>query len=381
MTRKIIHYVDSSTFGGNEQALLYLIVHMDRERWQLILFHHDEPGILPFLEQLRQLGVKTKVLPRMRGRSTISGLPRFIFELRREKPDVFHAHLNWLLSCKYGLLAAALAHVPLVVATLQQYLLPPWGKSIHFQQRIVAACVDQYIAVSQAVARQLSEDFGVPGEKIKTIHNSIPFRQYDRPVSQNLRDEFANGAGYPIALTIARLDDQKGHRFLLEAAAQLPEVKFVLAGDGPIKSSLIAQARSLGIDRQVLFLGHRTDIPDLLANSDLLVLPSIYEGLPLSILEAMAAGRAVVATAAGGTPEVVVDGETGFLVRPGDPTALAGAIRRLIQDPEKMGEMGAAGKERVKKHFDTEKMAEHINRVYKERLANKQILKEPKTWN
>jgi glycosyltransferase involved in cell wall biosynthesis len=370
MKPTIVHYVDSAAFGGNEQALLHLLQYTDRDRWQLVLFHQAESGIAPLLEGAHRLKVRTQVVPRLRGLETISGLPLFLHHLRKEKPTIFHAHLNWLLSCKYGLAMAALARVPFVIATLQQFLLSPWGLGISIQQRVISTFVDQYIAVSFAVAQQLSKDFRVSTTKIKVIHNSIPVSQYNKPENPKLRSELNQGTGWPIILTVARLDDQKGHTYLLEAMANIPEAIVVLVGDGPTRTTLEAQAEQLGISARVRFLGYRTDIPDLLASSDFFVLPSIYEGFPLSILEAMAAGKAVVATAVGGTPEAVLDGETGYLVPPGDSAALAHAIRRVLVDTELAHEMGVAGGRRVQERFPITNMVQCVTNVYEE-LVNK----------
>jgi glycosyltransferase involved in cell wall biosynthesis len=255
-----------------------------------------------------------------------------------------------------------------VVATLHQFLLRPWGKGIYFQQRFVSANVDQYTAVSAAVGQQLSEDFQVPARKIRVIHNGIPCDAYERPADGSLRKMLTRGTDCPVVLTAARLDRQKGHRFLLEAACQVPEAIFVLAGSGPERPVLEALARKLGVDDRVLFLGQRADIPALLASCDLFVLPSLYEGFPLSILEAMAAGRAVVATAVGGTPEAITDGESGLLTPPGDSAALAKAIREVLSDPSLAGKMGATGKARVRQQFSVGAMAQQVSQVYEHLL-------------
>ncbi|MEM2125321.1 MAG: glycosyltransferase family 4 protein [Candidatus Methanosuratincola sp.] len=373
MTRKVVHYVDSTTFGGNEQALIHLLEHTNRDHWQPVLFHPPEPGIRPLLEEAHRLHVRTRVVPRMQGLSAISGLPAFIREIREERPAVFHAHLNWLLSCKYGLAAAALSGVPLIVATLQQYLQPPWGRNIAFQQRIVSVFVDQYIAVSDAIARQLYQDFGVQSGKVKVIRNSIPYAQYSSGADPELRAVLDRGTGWPVVLTVARLDNQKGHRFLLEAICRLPETVLVLAGDGPERVSLEELVNHLGLSERVLFLGYRCDVPELLGSCDIFVLPSLYEGLPLSVLEAMAAGKTVVATAVGGTSEAVQDGETGFLVPPGDPAALAEAIQRVLADPGLAQKMGAAGKERVRREFSVEAMAQGVNQIYEKFMAKREL--------
>jgi glycosyltransferase involved in cell wall biosynthesis len=368
MIQTVVYFVDSAIFGGSEQALLHLLAGLDRRRWHPILFHHSAPGLEPLMEGARNLGVETRVVPRLAGAQTLTGLPRFIKQLREERPALFHAHLSWLLSCKYGLLAARLARVPAVIATAHNFMYPPWGRTVYLQQQIVTRFVDQYIAVSQAVNLQLQQIFNVPAQKIRVIHNCIPFTRFDCPPNPALRAELSQGRAHTIVVTVARLDWQKGHSYLFEAIRQIRDAIFVLAGSGPEREALATQASELGIQERVIFLGARNDIPELLASCDLFVLPSIYEGLPLSVLEAMAAGKAVVATAVGGTPEAVLDGKTGLLVQPGDPVALAKAIQEILSDPLLSREMGAAGKARVQQEFSSATMVQHITHFYEELL-------------
>jgi glycosyltransferase involved in cell wall biosynthesis len=368
MIRTIVHFIDSPTFGGTEQVLLHLLAGLDQQRWRSVLLHHPEPGLAPLLEGARRLGVETRVVPRMAGMRTVTSLPRFLRVLQAERPAVFHAHQCWLLSCKYGLVAAALARVPGIVATAHQYTDPPWGRGIALQQRLFQRCANRYIAVSQAVANQLCEGFGVSARKVQVIHNGIPYREFAGPPDPALRTALSGATGRPIVLTVARLDQQKGHTVLFDAIRELPNVLFVLAGDGPERAMLEAKARELGIDDRVVLLGHRSDIRNLLAACDLFVLPSNYEALGLAVLEAMAAGRAVVATAVGGIPEAVLNGVTGALVRPGDPSALANAIRTLLADPVLMHKMGTAGLSRVQQKFSSATMVQRVTRTYEEVL-------------
>jgi glycosyltransferase involved in cell wall biosynthesis len=371
MIRTIVHFVDSPTFGGTEQVLLHLLTGLDQRRWRSVLLHHPEPALAPLLEGARRLGVETRTVPRMAGMRTVTSLPRFLRVLQAERPAVFHANLCWLLSCKYGLLAAALTRVPGIVATAHQYMEPPWGRGIALQQRLFQRCAKRYIAVSRAVANQLCESFGVPARKVQVIHNGIACREFSGPPDPALRTALSRGTARRIVLTVARLDQQKGHTVLFDAIREFPDALFVLAGDGPEKPVLEAKARELGIDDRVIFLGHRSDIRELLAACDLFVLPSQYEGLGLAVLEAMAAGRAVVATAVGGVPEVVVNGVTGVLVRPRDPSALAKAIHTLLADPLLAHKMGAAGRSRVQREFSSATMVERVTRIYEEILERR----------
>jgi len=170
-------------------------------------------------------------------------------------------------------------------------------------------------------------------------------------------------------VTLARLSPQKGIDTLVTAAGLVPEAKFLVVGDGPERTALEAQAESLGISSRVSFLGHRRDVPALLASADVFALPSLFEGLPLSVLEAMAAAKPVVASRIGGTDEAVVDGVTGILVPPSDPAALAQAIRTVLADPQLAARMGGAGRARVHEAFTAQAMARGVEAVYDELLA------------
>ena len=178
-------------------------------------------------------------------------------------------------------------------------------------------------AVSHEVAQRLGQTFRIPARKINVVYNGVPISSFNRPANAALRIALTGSAGKPIVLTTARLAEQKGLCYLLKAAALVPEAIFVLAGEGPERANLEAQAGELGLNERVLFVGYRQDVPDLLASCDLFVLPSLFEGLPLSILEAMAANKPVVASAIGGNDEAIFHRETGLLVPPADPPAAA----------------------------------------------------------
>jgi hypothetical protein len=192
-----------------------------------------------------------------------------------------------------------------------------------------------------------------------------------RSVNAELRAKLIGTNAHHFILTVARLDKQKGLNYLLEAAALIPEAMFVLAGEGPERPALEAHTRALSLNNRVVFLGYRADIDDLLASCDLFVLPSLFEGLPLSVLEAMAAGKPVVATAIGGTDETIIHGETGLLVPPADPFALAGAIRTALADPSLSRRLGAAGRARVHQQFSAESMVRRITEIYDEILDSR----------
>ena len=300
-------------------------------------------------------------------------VPQFVRQLRAKRPTVFHAHLTWPLACKFGLMSAVLARVPAVVATEHSFVEFYLDASIYMQQRLLAASLGRYLPVSHDLAQRLRQTLHFPARKIQVIHNGILVEPFNGLADAALRASLNGNSQRPIVLTAARLDAQKGHRYLLEAAALVPEAQFVLAGDGPARSSLEERVQALGLGNRVVFLGYRSDIPELLACCDLFVLPSLYEGLPLSVLEAMAAGKPVIASAVGGTDEAVIPGETGLLVPPADPIALATAIRTLLDDPPLAQRLALNGRARVQREFSAERMVQRVTRVYDELLYHREV--------
>jgi len=363
----VLHFTDSDQFGGTERALLHVLTGLDRSRWRPVLLHRPEPGLAPLLEEASQLGVELRTVPELRGAQGWARLPALVRAIRGERAAVFHAHLTWPLACRLGLLGAALAGVPAVVATAQLFVdLPPslWTTTQH---RMVSAGVDRYLAVSRQVAAQLRERFGVRPGKITLVPNAVALDRFpDAATARSARP--ASATGRPTVLTVARLDPQKGLQHLVSAAALLPQVRFMIVGDGPERSALEARITQLGLEDQVHLLGFRRDIPELLAECDLFVLPSLFEGFPLSVLEAMAAGKAVVTSDIGGTDEAVVHRETGLLVPPGDATALAAAIRTLLGDPGLAKRFGEAGQAKALREFSAGRVVRRVSEIYEELL-------------
>jgi glycosyltransferase involved in cell wall biosynthesis len=319
----------------------------------------------------REAGIVSRRVPEAPlGLAGAKRVPTLVRLLRRERPAVFHAHLSWPLAAKYPLAAAVLARVPAVIATVQ--LVPQFepSRSSLLQLRALAAGVDRYIAVSRDVARQLVERFHWPGRKITVVYNAARLEPSTARSIDALRGELGAVDGEPIVFTCARLDPQKGHRVLLDAAAELPGVRFALAGSGPEEVTLEAHAERVGVRDRVTFLGHRDDVPDLLAACDIFALPSLYEGSSLAVLEAMGAGRAVVSSAIGGTDELIEHGDSGVLVPPGDARALASALRRLVGDDGTRARLGARARQRAQDDFSVTTTSRAVTRIYEEVLAN-----------
>jgi len=364
MIRTVVQYLDSDVFGGSEQVLLQLLAGLDRREWRPVLLHHPAPGLVPLIEASRAIDVPAHAVPRVTDANLVVRLPRLWRAIGDARPSVFHAHLNWPLSCKFGLLAAALRRVPAVVATVHLYVESLMNRNVRLQVRAVGAGVDRYLAVSRHVRDRLVAGAGLPQHKLRLVSNGIDPDAVGRVADPVLRARLAGAPDRPLVLAAARLSPQKAIGVLLAAAPLVPDAVFVIAGDGPERASLEARAQALGIAGRVRFLGLRDDVPELLAVCDVFVLPSLFEGLPLSVLEAMAAAKPVVATRIPGTDEAVVDGATGILVPPGNAPALAAAIRAFLSDPVRAAAAGRAGLDRVRTQFSASAMVAAVAAEY-----------------
>jgi glycosyltransferase involved in cell wall biosynthesis len=362
--RRVVHYVDSDAFGGSEEAALHVMASLDRGRWEPVLLHHPEPGIRRLADEAAGLGIRAHVVPRPAGNRILGVIPLWR-ALRAERPAILHAHLSWPFACKSGVRAAWLARVPAIVGTAQLYLAPEGGR----RPPLVLGLYRRIIAVSEEVRHRYAAELRVPARTLVVVRNAIRVPPAAPMRNAAVRASLVEGRPDFVVLTPARLHPQKGHTYLLRAAAQVPDATFVLAGDGPLRAELEAEARDLGVAGRCIFLGQRADVPALLAAADLFVLPSLFEGLPVSVLEAMAAERPVVATAIGGTDEAITSEESGLLVPPRDPAALASAIRRLQADPPFARSLAAAARARVEREFSSEATARNVMRVYDDVLA------------
>jgi glycosyltransferase involved in cell wall biosynthesis len=240
-------------------------------------------------------------------------------------------------------------------------------KRSYLVDRLAARFVDRFIAVSRANARYLVEEKGLPAHKVVVVENGCELQRFAAEPAP-ARQELGLSAQDRVLLVVGRLEPQKGHRVLLEALpavrAEFPSARLVCIGEGTERPALEEQARRLGLDGAVRFAGFRADVDRWLAAADVVVLPSFYEGLPLAAIEALAARRAVVATAVDGTPEVVVEGRTGLTVPPGDAPALTAAIARVLRDPTLARRLGERGREWVEERFDAQRQVRQTERLY-----------------
>jgi glycosyltransferase involved in cell wall biosynthesis len=336
----------------------------DRERLDFRVLSLGALGALG--PRFAELGIPAASLD-CDGRGRSSTLLRVVAALRPLQPDVLHTHNpNPHL---YGSAAAQLLGVPVVVHTKHGRNRPAHRPAV-LVNRLASCLTDCVVAVSHDAADVAREVERVPRRKLRVIHNGI-----DVPAGAPQRRPAAGAVLR--AVHVARLNPIKDQDTLLRAVRRVvdaePRFELDVIGDGPRREELLALRSELRLTGHVRFLGYRDDVPELLTGRGLFLLSSLSEGISLTLLEAMAAGLPVVATAVGGNPEVVVPGQTGLLVPPRDPDRLAAAILSLIRDPRQAADLGRAGRERVAAHFDLRRVVAAYQRLYEELLIGKDV--------
>jgi glycosyltransferase involved in cell wall biosynthesis len=241
--------------------------------------------------------------------------------------------------------------------------------------KFVYALSDAIVAASEAV-RQVLLRSGIPTSKVLVIRYGIDLKAFPNSLEarQRVRQELGISEEQPLCILVGRLAASKGHTYYLQAAQQIlkrfPNTGFLIVGDGELKASLQEESEQRGIAERVLFTGFRRDVPDLLYAADVSVVPSVWEEPFAYVLqESMAAARPVVASAVGGTPEIVEDGVSGFLVEPCRADLLAEAISQLLADPDLRRSMGEKGRQRIERDFTVERMARDYEELYRSLLS------------
>jgi len=302
----------------------------------------------------------------------LSAAWRFARIVKRLAPDVIHAHdphgvAMTSLALSLGAGSAAPGRVPALVASRRVDFHLKGNSFSRWKYRQV----DCFIAASEAIRRMLIAD-GVPEVQTVTVHEGIDVEHVLAAPRVNVHEAFFLPHGAPVVGNVAALVPHKGQRYLIEAAhlvvQQVPDARFVILGEGDLREHLEKQVHEHHLQKHVVLPGFRTDVLGCLKAFDLFVMSSVTEGLGTSLLDAMAASRAIVATTAGGIPEIVEDGVNGLLVPPRDAHALAEAIVRALASAELRRRMGAAGLARVNERFTVEKMVAGTAAVY-ERVA------------
>jgi glycosyltransferase involved in cell wall biosynthesis len=381
---RLYQFTTDFNVGGTEGQMVTFLKGLNRERFDVHMGCLRRTGTLLGEVQALQIPITQYRVRSFYRPDTTAEQLRCARELWRLRVQIFHSY-NFYGNL-FAIPAARLARVPLVVAGVRNT-----GANLSpLQQRaqvLVCRMAHRVLVNAQAVRRWLVE-LGVPAGRITVIPNGIDVARFAGPRDPRVRSELGVPAAAPLIVMLSRLVRQKGIDDLLEAAAQvvaeIPAARFLIVGQSLVAVSgdvmvdqaylyeLRAHVERLGLEEHVTFTGLRRDVPAILAEAAVSVLPSLSEGLSNTLLESMAAGVPVVATRVGGSAEAVVDGETGFLVPARDPRALAGAILALLHDPARARTFGEAGRRRARQRFSLEQMIHETELLYEDLLRSRQ---------
>jgi glycosyltransferase involved in cell wall biosynthesis len=346
----------------------------------------------PHRHQIEQLGIPVEVLPQRR--YSILAFPFYVREMlamrralvrlvQKYEIDVIQTHLLRSLDFLVATLRFG-AQRPLIFWTVHNFnfalrpehlprfrwLAGPKQAAHSWLYRRMARWVNGFIAISNDVELAILKTIGPVQERIAIISNGVDTHRYQVFVDRSaIRRALGFEEEHILYTVVGTLKEQKGHRYLIEAVVPLiqriPQLHLLIVGDGDLRSSLRAQVQAAGIDCNVHFLGNRSDVPSILAASDVFVLPSLWEGLPMALIEAMASGLPVIATLVSGSQQVVEHNRSGILVPPGEVVALRQAMEALLSDPERASLLGKAAQRRIEEAYSARRQAEEHLILYR----------------
>jgi len=359
---RVVYLSHAFMVGGAEEMVLNLVRRLP-PRFEPVVCCIHETG--PIGEEIRATGTRVDVLGLEPGVRRPFDVARIRAYLRKTQPQIVHTFL--LTASLYGRLAAILARVPIVVGT-EVNIYQRKRRHHAMAERLLMAGTDRVIVSAAAVRDFYIAQVHADPAKVEVIYNAVDFTRSQANVpGAAMRSALGVPADAPAAGVIARLTEQKGHRFLFEALAGHPalaSVHLLVIGGGALRDDLMRRVDDLGLVPRVHFLGARRDLGDLLGAMDVFVMPSLWEGLPLSLVLAMGAGLPSVATNVAGIPEVVDAGRTGLLVPPADAAALGEALACLFGDAALRQQMGGEARASVLPRFGVDRYVASVVGVY-----------------
>lgn len=378
----LMYLINCFSLAGAEKLVFDLATGIDKEKFEVIVC--GMATIKDRIEEticndLQEKGVRTMLLGKPANKRRIEAVLNLRKSLKENNITILHTH------CQspdfYGKISAFLARTPLVFSTIHNVA---GYHSMH--ESILKKLTTRYVAISETVKQYAVSDLKIPSGKIEVIYNAINTHKFAGiTIDKNakLRD-LGVPIGRRIITTVGNCQERKGHRYLIEAAERIvknfPDTHFLIVGDTSADSDSAGRIKdmvtNMKLQDRITLTGKRFDIPEILSISDIFVLPSLYEGLPISLLEAMASGVPAVVTNVGSNPEVITDGVNGFMVPPKDSLLLAQRIKDLLADPLKANTMGSEGQKTIKESFNMARLVEKHVQLYLRHLerSNKTFL-------
>ena len=386
---KVMQIVNDLDVGGAQEVVRTLVENLSLLGCTPVVCAFKDG---PLRQDIEALGIPVEILPERR--YSVFSLPSFLYEIigyrkllnnivKKYQIDIIQTHI--LRSMDFLVLSLKSQHGPKVFWTFHnelfdlredhldkyQWLLKPKRLSHHLLYRIGSKWVDGIIAVSQDVKTALIDTMrGIPSEKITVICNSVDVQRYIKDFN---RDQIRHDLGFnpitKLGIVVATFKKQKGHQYLIKAASrvtdQYPNFHLLFVGDGELREELKSLTKKLNLEDHIHFLGTRRDIASLLAASDLFILPSLWEGLPMALIEAMASEMPIVATDVSGTKQAIIDGISGILVRSGNSRELEFAIRKILDDSKFAKKMGKSARFRVESSYSAKNQALESIKLFK----------------
>jgi glycosyltransferase involved in cell wall biosynthesis len=366
---KILYIITSTNVGGTERSLHELIRRIDRNEYSVYVCSLKKPGVFAKRISDEADGFYSLGLPEAGGvRAVLNFVPaliRLTGLIRRLRPQIIHSFL--FRANILGRIAGRTERVPVIISSIRAIESDKRYK--HLIDRFTSRLVHKYMAVSEAARKFTIKHVKISPDRIVTAYNGI---DCDRTVLKEAYNFKISKSFKNIAL-IGRFDKEKGHSILIKALKtvlpQEPDIRVYFFGEGPDEGRIKRMTEKENLSEHIIFMGVAEDITVCISQMDIIVLPSLSEGLPNVLLEAMAEARPVVASRVGGVDEVVVDGETGILFEPGDVQSLAEAILKLIRNRQLAEDMGRAGRVRVLEKFSIKKTVKDTVRIYRNLLS------------
>lgn len=376
MTINVLHLRDTHEIGGPGKTILETISHIDNKKYNLhiaVFMARCEKEETPFMKEARKRGFNIHII-----RSLNQFDPRILLSIfrliKKHKIDIIHTHE--ILTDILGYLISKFCNVRLIT-TLHGWINNKFKDKVYiYIDNAILKAFNRIIVVSNAMKEQLIH-CGISSGNIDVLHNSIVVKNYKKVSKGYLGEIVHKKIKRPVIGTIGRLSLEKGHKDFIKAASVVLQkgydAAFFLIGDGPEKENLLRLIKNLNLEGKIFITGYLRNIQSVYSDIDLMVLPSYTEGLPNVVLEALLMEVPVIATNVGGTPEIIRNDETGFLIRPGFPEEISSKIIEYLRDPVKFEEMSKIGRLLIEKEFNFNKRTKKLEMIYEDVMDGKKV--------